>query len=377
MKNQTEYNYPLNFIDSQAIFQSDIQITGPNNAEIDAMIQERNKLLKEKEEQIIYQSNMKKYKNNIRKYKEKEIKDNLKMKEIEKEKLEKKKEKDMYNTQVREKNNVLFNHTRNKSKENKIEKNNIVESNINKISKKNSTNEERVNNNSSKDNNDIKKEAIDTISNDELNNINTDKKEKKNPLIVDLSRGIKEEIKKYIIPQQKNELIKQLLNKEKGNEIINDEIASNLKMIENFRQKGTIEIPYSNTPYTPSALSTDNRNTNYARKSYSKGYTNNNTKFKSEFEKRRFIKALKHIMTERLGEKNIIIPNICSCGQLQKKLDALIEVGNISVLTYGDLECANNCIYYKNPEEYTKNINDVLKSIKSLTYKAFNNKYKN
>jgi hypothetical protein len=53
MKNQTEYNYPLNFIDSQAVFQSDIQITGPNNAEIDAMIQEKNKLLKEKEEQII------------------------------------------------------------------------------------------------------------------------------------------------------------------------------------------------------------------------------------------------------------------------------------------------------------------------------------
>ena len=241
MKNQTEYNYPLNFIDSQAIFQSDIQITGPNNAEIDAMIQERNKLLKEKEDQIIYQSNMKKYKNNIRKYKEKEIKDNLKMKEIEKEKLEKKKEKDMYNTQVREKNNMLFNQTRNKSKENKIEKNNIVEPNMNKISKKNSTNEERVNTHSSKENFDIKKEEIDTISNDELNNINTDKKEKKkNPLIVDLSKGIKEEIKKYIIPQQKNELIKQLLKNEKGNEIINDEITSNLKMIENFRQKGTI-----------------------------------------------------------------------------------------------------------------------------------------
>ena len=372
MKNQTEYNYPLNFIDSQAIFQSDIQITGPNNAEIDAMIQERNKLLKEKEEQIIYQSNMKKYKNNIRKYKEKEIKDNLKMKEIEKEKLEKKKEKDMYNTQVREKNNIIFNHTRNKSKENQIEKNNIIEK---KISKKNSTNEEKLKTNSSNENNDIKKEEKDTISNDESNNINTEKKEKKNPLIVDLSKGIKEEIKKYIIPQQKNELIKQLLKNEKGNEIINDEITSNLKMIENFRQKGTIEVPYTNTPYTPSALSTDNVKTNYARKSFSKGYTNN--KFKSEFEKRRFIKALKHIMTERLGEKNIIIPNICSCGQLQKKLDALIELGNISVLTYGDLECANNCIYYKHPEEYTKNINDVLKSIKSLTYKAFNNKYKN
>lgn len=61
-------------------------------------------------------------------------------------------------------------------------------------------------------------------------------------------------------------------------------------MIENFRQKGTIEIPYSNTPYTPSALSTDNRNTNYARKAYSKGYTNNNTKFKSEFEKEDLLK---------------------------------------------------------------------------------------
>ena len=106
MKNQTEYNYPLNYIDSQAIFQSDIQISGPNNAEIDALIHERDKLKKEEEDQFIYNQNMKKYKDNIRKYKEKKIRDIIYKEEIEKEKKMKRKEKEMYNIKVREKNKL-------------------------------------------------------------------------------------------------------------------------------------------------------------------------------------------------------------------------------------------------------------------------------
>ena len=140
------------------------------------------------------------------------------------------------------------------------------------------------------------------------------------------------------------------------------------RKIENFRKNGFIDFSEINSPITPSQTSKKEKKEKIEK--FEK------KKFKSEFERRRFIKALKNIMTERLGEKNIIIPNICSCGQLQKKLDALIELGNISVLTYGDLECANNCIYYKHPEEFNKGINDVLKSIKQISYNAFNNKYK-
>ena len=101
-----------------------------------------------------------------------------------------------------------------------------------------------------------------------------------------------------------------------------------------------------------------------------------NKKFLSEFEKNRFIKALKHIFTERLGEHNIYIQNICCCGNLQKQLTAIVEKGNLTVYALTDVECANNCIFYKNKKEYMKNINDVLNSIKNIKYENFHNKYK-
>ena len=98
--------------------------------------------------------------------------------------------------------------------------------------------------------------------------------------------------------------------------------------------------------------------------------------FLSEFEKKRFIKALKNIFTERLGEHNIYIQNICSCGNLQKQLTAIVEKGNLTVYALTEVECANNCVFYKNKKEYMKNINDVLNSIKNIKYENFHNKYK-
>jgi len=52
-------------------------------------------------------------------------------------------------------------------------------------------------------------------------------------------------------------------------------------------------------------------------------------------------------MIEKFKEKSIIIPNICSCGQLQKNLDILLEDKNVSIYSILNIECANNCIYYK------------------------------
>ena len=101
-----------------------------------------------------------------------------------------------------------------------------------------------------------------------------------------------------------------------------------------------------------------------------------NKKFLSEFEKKRFIKALKNIFTERLGEHNIYIQNICCCGNLQKQLTAIVEKGNLTVYALTEVECANNCIFYKNKKKYMKCINDVLDSIKSIKYENFHNKYK-
>ena len=98
--------------------------------------------------------------------------------------------------------------------------------------------------------------------------------------------------------------------------------------------------------------------------------------FLSEFEKKRFIKALKNIFTERLGAHNIYIQNICSCGNLQKKLTAIVEKGNLTVYALTEVDCANNCVFYKNKKEYMRNINDVLNSIKNIKYENFHNKYK-
>ena len=96
----------------------------------------------------------------------------------------------------------------------------------------------------------------------------------------------------------------------------------------------------------------------------------------SDFEKKRYIKALKNIFTERLGAHNIYIQNICSCGNLQKHLSALVEEGHITIYALTNIECANNCIFYKNKKEYMKCIYDILYSIKKIKYENFHNKYK-
>ena len=190
---------------------------------------------------------------------------------------------------------------------------------------------------------------------DDLNlNQNNDFEEKmksKNSLnnkIVDL-RGDNEE-----------ELLKELKNKNRQGENfhLKDEINDKISNIKRFRSHGV--LPERHTPFSQ-------------RKPKKKPKTK---KFYSESERKRFIKALKHIITERLGAHDIYIQNICSCGNLQRQLTALVEQGNLTVYALTDVECANNCEFYKNKKAYLKNINDVLKSIKDIAYENFHNKYK-
>lgn len=77
------------------------------------------------------------------------------------------------------------------------------------------------------------------------------------------------------------------------------------------------------------------------------------------------------MMIEKFKEKNIQIPNICSCGQLQKKFDKLLEVKNVSISSVMDFECANNCIYYNKANDYHKALSDIIKSIKNIKYDHF------
>lgn len=183
------------------------------------------------------------------------------------------------------------------------------------------------------------------------NNEFEEKMKSKNSLnnkIVDLRGDIEEE------------LLKELKNKNRQGENfhLKDEINDKISNIKRFRSHGV--LPERHTPF-------------FQRKPKKKPKTK---KFYSESERKRFIKALKHIITERLGAHDIYIQNICSCGNLQRQLTALVEQGNLTVYALTDVECANNCEFYKNKKAYLKSINDVLKSIKDIAYENFHNKYK-
>ena len=169
-----------------------------------------------------------------------------------------------------------------------------------------------------------------------------------NENIVDLRGNIEEQ------------LLEELKNKKKyqNNNEINDEINEKISNIKRFRNHGF--LPPQKEFFEEKVIK---------RKS-------KNKKFFSEFERKRFIKALKHIITERLGEHNIYIQNICNCGNLQKQLTTLVEKGNLTVYALTEVECANNCVFYKNKKAYLKSINDVLDSIKDIAYENFHNKYK-
>ena len=183
-------------------------------------------------------------------------------------------------------------------------------------------------------------------------NINENKNNEKDKInlnenIVDLRGNIEEQ------------LLEELKNKKKyHNNEINDEINEKISNIKRFRNHGFLP---------PQNEFVEEKKTKKKSK---------NKKFFSEFERKRFIKALKHIITERLGEHNIYIQNICNCGNLQKQLTALVEKGNLTVYALTEVECANNCVFYKNKKAYLKSINDVLDSIKDIAYENFHNKYK-
>ena len=176
--------------------------------------------------------------------------------------------------------------------------------------------------------------------------------ENKNENVIDLRSNVE-----YMINSQFNK--KQFLfNNNKEKDDIKNQINERIDDLKKFRNEGLF-------PEKKIQVKT-NRKKRF----------NFNKKFLSEFEKKRFIKALKNIFTERLGEHNIYIQNICSCGNLQKQLTAIVEKGNLTVYALTEVECANNCVFYKNKKEYMKCINDVLNSIKKIKYENFHNKYK-
>lgn len=73
-------------------------------------------------------------------------------------------------------------------------------------------------------------------------------------------------------------------------------------------------------------------------------------------------------INDKFKSKADIIPNICSCGQMQKKLNSFLIDHKTSIYTMMNNDCANNCIYYNDNAQYQKAISDVMKSIKSMKF---------
>ena len=144
---------------------------------------------------------------------------------------------------------------------------------------------------------------------------------------------------------------------------VQNEINKNVSNIREFRKTGMINNPELFTA----------RNETQSRKVNESLIEPKTKKFENELERRRYTKALKNLMIEKFKEKCIIIPHICSCGQLQKKLDNILECKNISVQSIVNIECANNCIYYKNSNDYNKSLSDIIKSVKNLKFETFSN----
>jgi hypothetical protein len=144
---------------------------------------------------------------------------------------------------------------------------------------------------------------------------------------------------------------------------VQNEINKNVSNIREFRKTGMINNPELFT----------SRNETQSKKVNESLIEPKPKKFENELERRRYTKALKNLMIEKFKEKCIIIPHICSCGQLQKKLDNILECKNISVQSIVNIECANNCIYYKNSIDYNKSLSDIIKSVKNLKFETFSN----
>ena len=87
----------------------------------------------------------------------------------------------------------------------------------------------------------------------------------------------------------------------------------------------------------------------------------------NELQQKRYKKALRKLVLDRFNSKKIDIPSICSCGQLQRKIDSLLNENKL--ITQNDLmnvDCANNCIYYQKPGSYHRALTDIIQSIRTL-----------
>ena len=188
--------------------------------------------------------------------------------------------------------------------------------------------------------NDFKNKANNDSNLLNKNNLNLNKKKdltNSNKDVVDLRIHLENQVLEEI--KQKNLLLA-------NNEVL-DQVDDKISTIKKFRTFGL--LPEDTTI-----------------KNKSKKKDIKNKKANSEYERRRFAKAINNVITEKLGEKNISLQNICNCGNLVKKINDMIENDNINILN--DIECEKNCIFYNDKNSFLERINEVLSSVKELHF---------
>ena len=190
---------------------------------------------------------------------------------------------------------------------------------------------------------DIKNQA-DTNSNlHSKNNLNLNKEinQVKNQNVVDLRINLENQVLEEI--KQKNLLLT-------NNELMG-RVDDKISTIKKFRTFGLLPEETNN-------------------KSKSKNKELKNKKISSEFERRRFIKAINNIINEKLNDKNINLDDICTCGKLKNKINTMIE--NDSINNLDELDCDKNCLFYENKKDYLDEINKILKLIKETHFEKQN-----
>jgi hypothetical protein len=120
---------------------------------------------------------------------------------------------------------------------------------------------------------------------------------------------------------------------------------------------------YINNSMNESNMPINNNNT----KNKNKAMTYKSPYEMNELQQKRYKKALRKLVIDRFNSKKIDVPSICSCGQLQRKIDSLLNENKL--ITQDDLmnvDCANNCIYYQKPGSYHRALTDIIQSIRTL-----------
>ena len=356
MEKVSRFYYPIEYYNPHVHLEYNFDNSGLNEAEIKALLHEEYKNKYEKIKELKNKEYINKYNKSAQLFEEeqrmKNKEEELKRKSQQNEQLLKKQN---YNKLVYNKNMKNYLKEKEQKEKEKVKT-------INKLKKSKSLNKQEI-----KSNNNLKSQKLDVNKNEfiifdkkiqkEINDGYADNLENKNKF---KKENIKDKEVCYdsnvvdLRYELENQLLEEIRNKNRtiNNSDLKDEVNDKLNTIKKFRNFGCLP---------------GHSQENAAKL---KNKENKNKKFSSEYERRRLIKALKNAFNERLGKQNIEIQNICNCGNLSKKLDTLIENGNLSI-NLDEIDCKNNCAFYEKQKEYLPKINEILKSVREL---ASNNK---